>query len=82
MRRDDGHRRGAFPAKVEPGRTSRLRARRIGLNVVQGARVAGADKIVGVDVSPAREAIARKFGMTHFVNPKDVKGISSRTSSS
>src|SRR5450432_4267459 len=46
----------------------------IGLNVVQGARMAGAKMIVGVDLNPAREALARKFGMTHFVNPKDVKG--------
>src|SRR6202049_4695821 len=46
----------------------------IGLNVVQGARIAGADMIVGVDVNPAREAVARRFGMTHFVNPKDVTG--------
>src|SRR6187455_3624808 len=46
----------------------------IGLNVVQGARIAGADRIIGVDVNPAREALARKFGLTHFVNPKDVKG--------
>src|SRR6187455_3528984 len=43
----------------------------IGLNVIQGARMVGADKIIGVDVNPAREAIARKFGMTHFLNPKD-----------
>jgi S-(hydroxymethyl)glutathione dehydrogenase / alcohol dehydrogenase len=46
----------------------------IGLNVVQGARMAGAGMIVGVDLNPAREALARKFGMTHFVNPRDVKG--------
>ena len=46
----------------------------IGLNVVQGARMVGADMIVGVDLNPAREALARKFGMTHFVNPRDVKG--------
>src|ERR1700694_2460177 len=46
----------------------------IGLNVIQGARMAGADKIIGVDVNPGREALARKFGMTHFVNPKEVKG--------
>ena len=46
----------------------------IGLNVVQGARMAGADMIVGVDLNPAREALGRQFGMTHFVNPKDVKG--------
>ena len=44
----------------------------IGLNVIQGARMAGADRIIGVDLNPAREAMARKFGMTHFVNPKDV----------
>jgi S-(hydroxymethyl)glutathione dehydrogenase/alcohol dehydrogenase len=46
----------------------------IGLNVIQGARMAGADRIVGVDLNPAREALARKFGLTHFVNPKDVAG--------
>ncbi|WP_207479137.1 S-(hydroxymethyl)glutathione dehydrogenase/class III alcohol dehydrogenase [Arenibaculum pallidiluteum] len=46
----------------------------IGLNVIQGARMVGADMIVGVDINPAREAMARKFGMTHFVNPKEVEG--------
>jgi S-(hydroxymethyl)glutathione dehydrogenase/alcohol dehydrogenase len=46
----------------------------IGLNVIQGARLVGADKIIGVDINPAREAIGRKFGMTHFVNPKAIKG--------
>src|SRR6187399_286844 len=46
----------------------------IGLNVVQGARIAGADKIIGVDLNPGREALARKFGLTHFVNPKQVSG--------
>jgi S-(hydroxymethyl)glutathione dehydrogenase / alcohol dehydrogenase len=46
----------------------------IGLNVVQGARLAGADMIVGVDINPARQAIAKQFGMTHFVNPSTVKG--------
>jgi S-(hydroxymethyl)glutathione dehydrogenase/alcohol dehydrogenase len=45
----------------------------IGLNVVQGARMVGANMIVGVDVNPAREALARKFGLTHFVNPNEVK---------
>ena len=44
----------------------------IGLNVVQGARLAGANMIVGVDLNPARRALAEKFGMTHFVNPKDM----------
>src|SRR5689334_24173775 len=46
----------------------------IGLNVVQGARMVGAGMIVGVDLNPKREALARQFGMTHFVNPKEVKG--------
>ena len=46
----------------------------IGLNVIQGARLVGANMIVGVDINPARESLARKFGMTHFVNPKEVKG--------
>jgi S-(hydroxymethyl)glutathione dehydrogenase/alcohol dehydrogenase len=41
----------------------------IGLNVIQGARLVGADMIIGVDLNPAREALARKFGMTHFINP-------------
>ena len=44
----------------------------IGLNVIQGARMVGADKIIGVDINPARQEIARKFGMTHFVNPDEV----------
>jgi S-(hydroxymethyl)glutathione dehydrogenase/alcohol dehydrogenase len=44
----------------------------IGLNVIQGARMVGADMIVGVDINPAREALGRKMGMTHFVNPKDL----------
>src|SRR5213082_1194613 len=46
----------------------------IGLNVVQGAKMVGANMIVGVDLNPQREALARKFGVTHFVNPKDIKG--------
>src|SRR5690348_7653170 len=46
----------------------------IGLNVIQGARLAGANMIIGVDINPAREALARKFGMTDFVNPKEVEG--------
>ena len=46
----------------------------IGLNVIQGAKLAGADIIVGVDINPARKALAEKFGMTHFVNPNEVKG--------
>jgi S-(hydroxymethyl)glutathione dehydrogenase/alcohol dehydrogenase len=46
----------------------------IGLNVVQGARMVGANKIIGVDLNPGRKPLAEKFGMTHFVNPKDVGG--------
>jgi S-(hydroxymethyl)glutathione dehydrogenase/alcohol dehydrogenase len=44
----------------------------IGLNVIQGARMVGADKIIGIDINPAREAMARKFGLTHFINPREV----------
>jgi S-(hydroxymethyl)glutathione dehydrogenase/alcohol dehydrogenase len=44
----------------------------IGLNVIQGARMVGADKIIGVDINPARQEMARRFGMTHFVNPDEV----------
>ncbi len=47
----------------------------IGLNVIQGARLVGADKIIGVDINPAKEAWGRRFGMTDFVNPKDVADI-------
>jgi S-(hydroxymethyl)glutathione dehydrogenase / alcohol dehydrogenase len=46
----------------------------IGLNVIQGARMVGADMIVGVDMNPRKRVLAEKFGMTHFVNPNDVKG--------
>jgi S-(hydroxymethyl)glutathione dehydrogenase / alcohol dehydrogenase len=44
----------------------------IGLNVIQGARMVGADKIIGVDINPSKVEMAKKFGMTHFVNPKEV----------
>jgi S-(hydroxymethyl)glutathione dehydrogenase/alcohol dehydrogenase len=46
----------------------------IGLNVVQGARLVGANKIIGVDINPKRKALAEQFGMTHFVNPQEVQG--------
>src|ERR1700680_3517105 len=63
------------PAKVEPGANVVVFGLGgIGLNVVQGARMAGANMIIGVDLNPGRETLARKFGMTHFVNPKEVKG--------
>ena len=62
-------------AKVEPGANVVVFGLGgIGLNVVQGARLAGASMIVGVDLNPAREALARKFGLTHFVNPETLEG--------
>jgi len=60
-------------AKVEPGANVVVFGLGgIGLNVVQGARMVGANRIIGVDLNPAREALARRFGMTDFVNPRDV----------
>ncbi|GAB4560775.1 MAG: S-(hydroxymethyl)glutathione dehydrogenase/class III alcohol dehydrogenase [Haliangiales bacterium] len=47
----------------------------IGLNVIQGARMVGADKIIGVDINPAKKELAEKFGMTHFVNPTEVDDV-------
>ena len=47
----------------------------IGLNVIQGLRLAGADMIIGVDINPAKKAMAERFGMTHFVNPKDCENV-------
>jgi S-(hydroxymethyl)glutathione dehydrogenase/alcohol dehydrogenase len=44
----------------------------IGLNVIQGARMVGADKIIGVDLNPSKVAMAKKFGMTDFINPDEV----------
>jgi S-(hydroxymethyl)glutathione dehydrogenase/alcohol dehydrogenase len=62
-------------AKVEPGANVVVFGLGgIGLNVIQGARMAGANMIVGVDLNPARKELATKFGMTHFVNPKEVEG--------
>jgi S-(hydroxymethyl)glutathione dehydrogenase/alcohol dehydrogenase len=60
-------------AKVEPGANVVVFGLGgIGLNVIQGARMVGANKIIGVDLNPARRAIAEQFGMTHFVNPSEV----------
>jgi len=60
-------------AKVEPGANVVVFGLGgIGLNVVQGARMAGANMIVGVDLNPKRRTLAEKFGMTHYVNPKDM----------
>ena len=62
-------------ARVEPGANVVVFGLGgIGLNVIQGARMAGAAMIVGVDINPARRSLAEKFGMTHFVNPKEVEG--------
>jgi S-(hydroxymethyl)glutathione dehydrogenase/alcohol dehydrogenase len=63
-------------AKVEPGANVVVFGLGgIGLNVVQGARMVGANMIVGVDLNPGRVELAKKFGMTHFVNPKDHKDV-------
>ncbi len=62
-------------AKVEPGANVVVFGLGgIGLNVIQGARLAGANRIVGVDVNPAKEEWGRRFGMTDFVNPREVAG--------
>ena len=62
-------------AKVEPGANVVVFGLGgIGLNVVQGARMAGADMIIGVDLNNARKPLAEKFGLTHFVNPKELGG--------
>jgi S-(hydroxymethyl)glutathione dehydrogenase/alcohol dehydrogenase len=62
-------------AKVQPGdNVVVFGLGGIGLNVVQGARLAGANKIVGIDINPKRRALAEKFGITHFVNPTEVQG--------
>ena len=63
-------------AKVEPGsNVAVFGLGGIGLNVIQGARLVGADRIIGVDTNPAKEALARKFGMTDFLNPADVDDV-------
>ncbi len=64
-----------YTAKVEPGSNVVVFGLGgIGLNVIQGARMVGANMIVGVDINPAKRSLAEKFGMTHFVNPKEVEG--------
>ncbi|MDD5472148.1 MAG: S-(hydroxymethyl)glutathione dehydrogenase/class III alcohol dehydrogenase, partial [Sideroxydans sp.] len=63
-----------YTAKVRPGdKVVVFGLGGIGLNVVQGARLAGADMIIGVDINPSKKALAEEFGMTHFVNPKEVE---------
>ncbi len=62
-------------AKVEPGSNVVVFGLGgIGLNVIQGAKLVGANMIVGVDINPDREALGKQFGMTHFVNPKEIDG--------
>lgn len=65
-----------FQAKVEAGSTVAVFGLGgIGLNVIQGARMVGASKIIGIDINPARAAMARQFGMTHFINPKETPNL-------
>lgn len=65
-----------YTTKVEAGATVAVFGLGgIGLNVVQAAKMVGADKIIGVDINPAREALGRQFGMTDFVNPNDVENV-------
>lgn len=62
-------------AKVEPGANVVVFGLGgIGLNVIQAARMVGANMIVGVDINPSKKALAEKFGMTHFVNPQEIDG--------
>lgn len=62
-----------YTAKVSPGANVVVFGLGgIGLNVIQGAKMVGADKIIGVDINPARRPLAEKLGMTHFVNPTDI----------
>ncbi len=62
-------------AKVEPGSNVVVFGLGgIGLSVIQGAKMVGASKIVGVDINPGKKALAEKYGMTHFVNPKEIEG--------
>lgn len=65
-----------FDAKVEPGSNIVVFGLGgIGLNVIQGARMVGARKIIGIDINPGRMEIAKKFGMTHFINPKETPNL-------
>ncbi len=65
-----------FDAKVEPGSTVAVFGLGgIGLNVIQGARMVGASCIIGIDLNPSKVELAKKFGMTDFINPKDVDNV-------
>jgi S-(hydroxymethyl)glutathione dehydrogenase/alcohol dehydrogenase len=66
----------AFDAKVEPGSTVAVFGLGgIGLNVIQGAKMVGASSIIGVDLNDSKVELARKFGMTDFINPKEVDDV-------
>jgi S-(hydroxymethyl)glutathione dehydrogenase / alcohol dehydrogenase len=66
----------AFTMKVEAGATVAVFGLGgIGLNVIQGAKMVGASRIIGVDMNPSKEALGRQFGMTDFVNPKDHENL-------
>ena len=66
----------AFEAKVEPGSTVAVFGLGgIGLNAIQGARMVGADRIIGIDINPTREKLGRNFGMTDFINPKEIDNV-------
>src|SRR5678815_6401 len=65
-----------FSAKVEAGANVVVFGLGgIGLNVIQGAKLVGANRIIGIDLNPAREALGRQFGMTDFINPKSVPNV-------
>ena len=65
-----------FDAKVEPGSTVAVFGLGgIGLNVLQGARMVGADQIIGIDLNPDKVPMAKEFGMTDFVNPKETDDV-------
>ncbi len=65
-----------FQAKVEPGSTVAVFGLGgIGLNVIQGARMVGADRIIGVDINPSKVALAQSFGMTDFINPRETADV-------
>ena len=65
-----------FQAKVEKGSTVAVFGLGgIGLNVVQGSKMAGASRIIGIDINPERESLGKYFGMTDFINPKEVDNV-------
>jgi S-(hydroxymethyl)glutathione dehydrogenase/alcohol dehydrogenase len=65
-----------FEAKVEPGSTVAVFGLGgIGLNVIQGCKMIGAARIIGIDINPKRKSLAKKFGMTDFINPNNTKNV-------